>query len=112
MSVPNDLTALFRSELELCRVTTNVPVPPLTAGDLRSDYAQAFEAASGQLGARCFQLRIPVPASADRQASRAHARESLNENSAAIGALSGADIVIDLLNMVWSRAQVAILASG
>jgi 2,5-dihydroxypyridine 5,6-dioxygenase len=102
---------LFRKELELCKVGKGQTVAVLTEDNARQDYAAAFLAAAKQLGAHSFQVNITRTAGAV-DADRAVGSTSLAGNRPAINALKSADIVIDLMFLLFSQEQNEITAAG
>jgi 2,5-dihydroxypyridine 5,6-dioxygenase len=111
MTQPIDLVALFRRNLELCKVQPSETVAVLTEDGERQDYATAFLAAAHALGASTFQLNLPKWSTVAAKAPPG-ARNQLAGNRAAIEALKSADIVIDLLGLLWSPEQTAITDAG
>jgi 2,5-dihydroxypyridine 5,6-dioxygenase len=110
MTVPAEMVALFRAELELCKVAPDEVVAVLSEGTLRSDYAQAFLLAARELGATGFQVNLPpriaVPG------LKTTGKTPLAGNRPAIEALKSADIVIDLMGLLFSHEQLEITNSG
>ncbi len=105
-----DMIALFRAELELCKVGPGQVMAVLSSGTVRADYAQAFLAAGRDLGAATFHMNLP-PKSA-MNARYEVGRTPLAGNRVAIEALKQSDIVIDLLGMLFSHEQNEITAAG
>ena len=104
-----EMLALFKSELELCKVRTGEVVAIVSAGDEKIDYALAFMAAAQELGATTFHLSVP------RDQSRApgvQGRHPLAGNQSAIDSLKRADLLIDLMGLLFSKEQAEIQASG
>jgi len=104
-----DMIRLFRSELDLCKVRPEETLVVLSVGDDKRDYAEAFLVAAAEIGAASFQLnlnkRAPLPGDKVK-------RTALTGNRPAIEALKGADIVIDLVGLLWSAEQKEITDSG
>lgn len=109
MGIDAEMLALFRRELELCKVGPGEVVAVLSAGHEWPDYAQAFMVAAQGLGATAFQLNVPrtVPKAAGVQG-----RHPLTGNQPAIDALKRASLVIDLMGLLFSREQAEIQAGG
>lgn len=107
-SVDTALLTLFRKELELCRVREGEFVIVLSAGNERIEYAQAFMAAAQGLGARVFHLNVP------RNNARVAAvgRHPLTGNQPALDVLKRADMVIDLMGLLFSPEQAQIQQAG
>jgi len=111
MSADAGLVALFKAELALCKVGPDQTLAVLTEDNDRADYAQAFLAAAQELGARAFQVNVPKkPVSGGLLQNVG--KTSLAGNRPAIEALKGADIVIDLMFLLFSPEQLEITNSG
>jgi 2,5-dihydroxypyridine 5,6-dioxygenase len=105
-----DMVALFKAELELCKVGPDQTVAVLSEGTIRADYAQAFLAAAQELGAPAFHLNLPTrPKFGPRHQV---GRTALAGNRPAIEALKLADLVIDLMGLLFSHEQNEITATG
>ena len=111
MTTDTEMLPLFRAELELCRVESGDVVAVLTQGGTRMDYAEAFLRAALDLGATAFQVNAPAPMAGPPD-SGAHCDFGLAGNQPAIDALKLADIVIDLMGLLWSPEQKEITDSG
>ena len=103
------MLALFRAELELCKVKRGETVAVLTASREWQDYAQAFMAAASELGADVFHLNVPRT---QPKAAGVQGRHPLAGNRPAIEVLKTADMVIDLMGLLFSREQAEIQAAG
>ena len=104
-----DMVDLFKAELELCKVGPGQTLAVLSGGTVRADYAQAFMLAGRDLGAMVFHLNLPPKAAS---AKYEVGKTPLAGNRPAIEALKGADIVVDLVGMLFSHEQNEITASG
>ena len=111
MAVDASMVELFKSNLELCKVGPGQTVAVLSEGEVRADYAQAFLAASQQLGASAFQVNVPSRTAHGGYVGNV-GQTALGGNQAAIDALKGADIVIDLMLLLFSDEQTEITNSG
>lgn len=109
MDVNLGMITAFQAELELCGVTPDVLVAVLSEGDSRADYAQATLAAARMLGATPFHLNLP-----SRMSGRPDVVgvSPLTGNRPMIEMLKQADLVIDLMGLLFSAEQNEILASG
>ncbi len=107
----NEMISLFTRELELCKVGPGQTVAVLTEDNNRADYAAAFLAAAQALGAAAFQVNVSRAAGGGLM-DRAVGATSLAGNLPAIEALKSADIVIDLMFLLFSREQIEITDSG
>lgn len=105
-----EMVRLFREELELCRLLPEETAIVLTEGDVRADYADAFQLAARELGANVFEVNVPQR---DMRDSRnLTGRNALTGNRPAIEALKSADMVIDLMGLLFSSEQDEITAAG
>lgn len=111
MTQPIDLeyVELFERELKLCKVNADEAVAVVTAGNERADYAQAFMLAARRLGAEAFQVNVPH---LQNRAAGVQGRHPLAGNRRAIEAVKGADLLIDLMGLLFSKEQAEIQASG
>ncbi|WP_413203413.1 leucyl aminopeptidase [Rhodospirillum sp. A1_3_36] len=110
MAIDFEMVTLFRAELELCKVKPGETLAVLSEGEIRGDYAQAFLLAARQLGAEALQITVPRMASKDGKFL--HGRNALSGNRTAIETLKAADIVIDLMGLLFSPEQEEITATG
>jgi 2,5-dihydroxypyridine 5,6-dioxygenase len=108
-TVVAETLALFKAELELCRVHEGEVVAVLSGGSEQLHYPQAFMLAAQDLGATAFHLNISrsKPNIAGMQG-----KTPLSGNRAAIDALKQADLLIDLLGLLFSLEQTEIQKSG
>jgi 2,5-dihydroxypyridine 5,6-dioxygenase len=110
MPVDPSMVALFKAELELCKITAGNTVAILSEGDIRADYASAFLLAAGSLGAAAFNVNLAPRNTAGTEDQ--HGRTPLTGNRPAIEALCKADLVIDLMGLLFSHEQNEITAAG
>jgi 2,5-dihydroxypyridine 5,6-dioxygenase len=111
MAVDAGMVSLFKSNLELCKVGAGQSVAVLSEGETRADYAQAFLAAAQQLGATAFHVNVP-PRTAHGGFAGNMGQTALAGNRAAIDALKGVDLVIDLMLLLFSEEQLEITGAG
>ena len=107
MSANTDMVTLFKSELELCGVGPGTSLAVFSEGGVRADYAEGFLAAAEELGANAFQINIKK-----RPESFFGPGNSLKGNAPAMAALKNADMVIDLVGLLWSEEQTEITDAG
>jgi 2,5-dihydroxypyridine 5,6-dioxygenase len=105
-----EMVTLFKEELELCAVKSGEIVIVLSEGDVRADYARAFLQAARALGANAFQVNVPNRVV--REDKTLVGRTPIAGNRAVIETLKQADMVIDLIGMLFSHEQNEITASG
>jgi 2,5-dihydroxypyridine 5,6-dioxygenase len=118
------LVKLFVAELELCGVRPDETIAILSDQERRAtthlgDYAQAFDVAVQELGARVFEIVVPARsngAGRSQYGRAAHGsavgRTPLTGMQAALDALKTCDMVIDLMMLLHSAEQLEILAAG
>ena len=103
------LLALFKSELELCKVHEGEVLAVLSAGNEKPEYAQAFMVAAQGLGATAMHVNVPRT---QPVVSGVQGRHPLAGNQPGIDTLKRADIVIDLMGLLFSKEQAEIQAAG
>ncbi len=104
-----EMVALFKKELELCKLKPTETMAVLTSGDVRADYAQAFLAAASQIGANSFELKLPP---VNRGGTGSFGTTPLTDNRVAVDVLKKADLLIDLVLLLFSKEQLELQASG
>jgi 2,5-dihydroxypyridine 5,6-dioxygenase len=109
LTIDAELLELFRQELHLCKVREGEVVAVLSAGNERPDYAQGFMLAAQGFGASA--LHVNVTRTRPSMAG-VPARHPLEGNPAALETLKRADMVIDLMGLLFSREQAEIQAAG
>lgn len=110
MSADFEMVGLFKEELTLCAVKGGETVIVLTEGDIRADYAQAFLIAARELGAHAFQVGISPRVPGDQRVMIGKA--PIAGNRGAIETLKRADMVIDLIGILFSPEQNEITDAG
>jgi 2,5-dihydroxypyridine 5,6-dioxygenase len=104
------LTELCRRQLQLSAVHEGETVAVLSQGTERADYAEAFLAAARSLGAQAYHMRVAEPAAAS--GAWEVGASGLQNNARAVQALEQADIVVDLIFLLFSEEQFAIQRAG
>jgi 2,5-dihydroxypyridine 5,6-dioxygenase len=114
MSASPTFIDLCVKELELCAVTEGESVGVLSQLDERLDYADAFMIAARRLGATPFHVRLPEASGSLLGDAGAWTvgNTPLANNRPAIDALKQADLVIDLMFLLFSREQLEIQEAG
>jgi 2,5-dihydroxypyridine 5,6-dioxygenase len=109
-----DFVEMCTRELELCAVHEGETVAILGQGDERLDYADAFMLAAQRLGATAFQVRLPEVSTtlAGDAGAWTVGATPLGSNRQAIEALKQADLVIDLIFLLFSKEQIEIQEAG
>ncbi|MFT9015730.1 MAG: leucyl aminopeptidase [Acetobacter sp.] len=105
-----EMVELFREELLLCAVKPDETVIVLKEGEVRADYARCFLLAARSLGANAFGVTVP-PRTA-RSAKTMVGRTAIEGNTTIVDVLKTADLIIDLMGMLFSAEQNQITASG
>lgn len=104
-----EMVALFKKELELCKLKPTETMAVLTSGEIRADYAAAFLAAAAQIGASSFELKLPP---ANRGGKGSFGITPLTDNRIAVDVLKKVDLLIDLVLLLFSKEQLELQASG
>ena len=114
MAAASTFTELCLRELGLCGVREGETVAVVSQGDERLDYADAFLAAAAALGASAFHVRIPQASSSldGETGAWTVGATPLAANRPAVEALKRADIVIDLIFLLFSKEQLEIQEAG
>lgn len=108
-----ELTSLIEiclHQLTLSGVHAGEKVVILSQGHERLDYADAFMAAGQRLGARMYHMRLPAPLPST--GAWEVGVTGLAANPEAVEALKNADMVVDLIFLLFSDEQMAIQAAG
>jgi 2,5-dihydroxypyridine 5,6-dioxygenase len=106
----NVLTEICLHQLTLSDVHEGEKVIVLSQGSKRLDYADAFLAAGQRLGARMYHMRLPAPLPGN--GAWAVGETGLAANPEAVEALKKADMVVDLIFLLFSPEQMSIQAAG
>lgn len=105
----NEMVALFKAELELCKLKPTETMAVLTSGDVRADYAKAFLQAASQIGANAYELKLPP---VNRGGIGSFGITPLTDNRVAVECLKKADLVIDLVLLLFSKEQLELQKEG
>lgn len=105
---------LTRAALEMCGVQEGETVAVLAQGDQRADYARTFMDAAQKLGATSYLVTLPeVSSSLDGSfGAWTVGATPLARNRPVIEALKEADLLIDLMFLLFSKEQLEIQAAG
>ena len=108
-----EMQALFAEVLTLCGVNSNEKVAVLSEGRLAQEYSTAFIAAAAALGADPLRVNVAATGNAGAEARISElGRSALSTDLAAMESLKGADLVIDLMLLLFSREQIEIQKAG
>jgi 2,5-dihydroxypyridine 5,6-dioxygenase len=104
---------LCRAALELCGTKEGETVAVLAQGDQRADYARGFMDAATTLGAIAYQVTLPeVSTSLDgSHGAWTVGATPLARNRPVIDALKEADLMVDLMFLLFSKEQLEIQAA-
>ena len=104
---------LCRAALEMCAVKEGETVAVLSQGDMRGDYATAFMAASQKLGATPYHVRLPDASSGldGDFGTWTVGATPLASNRPVVELLKEADVLIDLMFLLFSAEQMEIQAA-
>ncbi|WP_153722594.1 M29 family metallopeptidase [Sporosarcina cascadiensis] len=105
----DEMVDLFKKELELCKLKPTETMAVLTSGDVRADYAKAFLTAANEIGANSFELKLPPVKGG---ISGSFGVTPLTDNRVAVEVLKKADLVIDLVLLLFSKEQLELQESG
>jgi 2,5-dihydroxypyridine 5,6-dioxygenase len=109
------LVPMWKQALGLSRLTEGENVIVLTAQNSNSLYINAATHAAMELGANAFRIDIPPARNEKSMSSDPTAyigTTALAGNRPAVEAMKQADLVIDLMFLLWSPEQHEILSSG
>ena len=108
-----EMTALFRQQLELCKLNAGETVAVLHDGTCLSDYATAFLSAAETIGAKAIDvhLRPGVETSLEERFTNFGANP-LGDNADALTICKDADMVVDLFVASFSAEEAAIKQAG
>lgn len=110
---PERMQALFGEVLDLCAVKRGEKVAVLSEGALLQDYSEAFLRAAVQRGAETARVNVAASGNAGAEARIANLDGSaLARDTAAMATLMEADLVIDLMLLLFSHEQIRIQQAG
>jgi 2,5-dihydroxypyridine 5,6-dioxygenase len=109
LKIDAEVLELFTKEMALCGVKPGETVVVLTAEDEWQENAHAFMAAAQGLGAKTFNLNVRRE---QKNAVGVQGRHPLVGNELAMRTLKSADMVIDMVGLLFSREQAEIQAAG
>ena len=109
----NEMIALFQAELELCKIGPGQKLAILSENDVLADYANAFLQAGDNLGAETSHVNLK----SDKQSGTAvHLSDvgnnPLKNDALAMQRLKQADMVVDLIFLLFSAEQIEIQRAG
>ena len=107
---PYVLTDMCFQQLNLSGVHEGQKVVVLSQGTERLDYADAFLAAGQRLRARMYHIRLPAPLPGN--GAWAVGETGLAAHPDAVEAIKQADMLVDLVFLLFSAEQMAIQAAG
>jgi 2,5-dihydroxypyridine 5,6-dioxygenase len=107
------LESLFRQELELCGVTAGQSVVVLSQGSSHRAHADAALLAASALGAEGVHLQVaPAPGTGNAERFQSVHVPVLSGNRMAVEMLKQADLVVDLVFLLYAPELQEILAAG
>ena len=108
-----EMQTVFGGVLELCGVNREQNVAVLSEGEILQDYSAAFLSAAETLGAEPVRVNVAASGNAGAEARIADLGTSaLSSDPVAMQTLKDADLVIDLMLLLFSREQIEIQAAG
>ncbi|MGR8949205.1 MAG: leucyl aminopeptidase [Gammaproteobacteria bacterium] len=103
----------FEEVLTLCKVDRGEKLAVLSEGELAQDYSRAFLAAGEKLGAETARVNVAGASNAGAESRIADLGHSaLANDKGALETLKEADIVIDLMLLLFSKEQIEIQQAG
>jgi len=109
MSGDAELVELFGAVLDLCKVVAGEVVAVLSEDGERQAYATAYLLAARKRGAQALQVNVAKQSAPPGTLTKF---TSLTGNQAAVDVLKTADLVIDLVGLLWSAEQKELQDSG
>lgn len=108
-----ELLPVFKQELIECAIKSGDSVCLFTDARTNPYYPAAFFAACKELGATCFQLKVPYMLTSTMHNPRAHAEDAVSDRGP-LQAMMASDLVIDMASFGWLYTHVhnKVLASG
>lgn len=110
MATQWDMVKLFKAQLELCKLKPHETMIVLTEGDIRADYGEALLLAARELDVKAFGINVPLRER--RDIKRLVGRTAIAGHRPVIEALKRADLVVDLMGMLFSHEQNEICDAG
>lgn len=109
----DEMVALFRQQLELCKVNAGETVAVLHDGSCLADYAGAFLDAAGALGAEAVDVHLrPELENSLEERFANFGTNALDEHPDALARCKDADMVVDLMVASFSPEEAAIKGAG
>lgn len=109
------LNAMWREVLSLSKLTAGEQVLVLTSANSDPRLIDGAMRAAAELGGKVLRLDIPPlwdPAEAGSDPTAVTGRSQLDDNPMALAAMKEADLVIDLVFLLFTPAQREVLKSG
>ena len=105
---------LCRKALAMCGVEPGQTIAILSQGDMRADYAKTYREAASLMGAHAYHITLPDSStSLDGEfGTWSVGATPLTGNLPVIEALKQADLVVDLIFLLFSKEQLEIQAAG
>jgi 2,5-dihydroxypyridine 5,6-dioxygenase len=112
---PTKLVAMWREVLALSKLVPDESVLILTSANSNPLLIDAALRAAAELGGKVLRLDIPAlwdPGEAGTDPTAVTGRSQLDDNPMALAAMKEADLVIDLVFLLFTPAQREVLKSG
>jgi 2,5-dihydroxypyridine 5,6-dioxygenase len=112
---PTKLVAMWREVLALSKLAPGESVLILTSANSNPQLIDAALRAAAELGGKVLRLDIPPlwdPGEAGTDPTAVTGRSQLDDNPMALAAMKEADLVIDLVFLLFTPAQREVLKSG
>ena len=113
MADRQEMQRLFRKELELCGAGEGERLAVLSEGDQLRGYAEAFLAAGRDLGAEVVDVHLKSADALDaNERLKQLGTNALSDSAEAMTTLKDADMVVDLMLLLFSKEQLEIQKAG
>ncbi len=108
-----EMINVFKEELQLCCIGPGQKLAVLSEGEILKDYSEAFLRAGDELGAETTRVNVAAAGNAGAEARLEDLGESaLTKDRVAMETLKDADMVVDLMLLLFSKEQLEIQAAN
>jgi len=108
-----EMQQTFAKVLRLCKVDPHEKVAILSEGGILQNYSEAFLRAAESLGAEAIRVNVTAANSVSAESRLADLGQSaLADDPASMVTLKEADLVIDLMLLLFSKEQIEIQQAG
>ncbi|MEM7541117.1 MAG: leucyl aminopeptidase [Pseudomonadota bacterium] len=108
-----EMIETFAEVLALCGVNETQKVAVLTEGNIAQDYSEAFLAAAERCRGEAVRVNVAATSNAGAEARIADlGSNALGDDASAMATLKEADMVVDLMLLLFSKEQIEIQQAG